>query len=508
MYNLNNANTDTLSLNTETAVNLENAIFDAQLFTQAAQLAIKLLETYLADTSIRGLALIEPQVLLARAKALMTKQHLYINALDTEKLSAMMVLLIKTGIQVHSSGYMGRQFSGVVPLAAVFDFICSVVNQPASFYEAGQLPSVVERLMADEFNRFIGWQNNQFAMVTTSGGSLANLTALLAARNAKYPQFWSKGSVAAGMRPAIALSEDVHYSIMRAIGILGIGTEQIVRLPMNSARQIEISKVATCLNEAVQQGLEVFCIVASAGTTSVGAFDALEDLAKIAAQWQCWLHVDGSHGASLLVSDKLRYKLAGIEQVDSFCLDAHKLLFVPAPCTLLFYKDKAKSYGAFEQQASYVFEQAEDSYTEFDSAKQNFECTKRPSIMNLWVLWALYGKALFADKIEYLCELSQAAYQVLNKTEDFETLHLPESNILCFRYCPANVFAGSSFDFQAMIRKQLRAEGRFFISKVEIDKRTALRVVFMNHRIELKHFCLLLDEIRQIGQALLKTYQS
>jgi L-2,4-diaminobutyrate decarboxylase len=399
---------------------------------------------------------------------------------------------------------MGRQFSGVVPLAGVVDFVSSIVNQPSSFYEAGQLPNVVERLMAEEFNQFIGWEPEQFAMVTTSGGSLANLTAILAARNDKFPDFWAQGAQAyAGQaRPAIAVGADAHYSVSRAAGILGIGDEQIVRLPLNDKYQICMEQVRPALAAARARGLRVFCLVASAGTTSVGAFDPLPELAQVAREQDIWLHVDGAHGASLLVSDQLRGKLQGLAQADSFVLDAHKMLFVPAMCTLLFYKDKAKSYGAFRQDASYVFEKNPDIYTEFDSAEKNFECTKRPLIMNLWVLWVLYGKRLFADKLEQLCRMTQEAYQILNAEADFQTLHQPEANILCFRYLPDNADAVSP-DFQVVIRNRIRSAGKFFISKVNIDGKGALRVVFMNHLTTAAHFRSLLDDIRHTGQTLI-----
>lgn len=481
-------------------------VFDPQLFRKNAEIVISRLEKYLADSSIRGLALTNPSVLLQAAKEMMTEEHEVIASLDEEKLGAIIDLYIKTGIQVHSPGSMGRQFSGVIPLAGIFDLISSIVNQPSSFYEAGQLPNVVERIMADEFNRFIGWEPGRFTMVTTSGGSLANLTALLAARNDRFPRIWSEGMCALERQspPAIAVSEDAHYSVCRAVGILGIGEEQIVRLPINQERQICIEKVRPALEEAAERGMKVFCIVASAGTTSVGAFDPIDELAEIAEEKNIWLHIDGAHGGSLLVSDKLRHKLKGIEKADSFAWDAHKMMFVPAPCTLLFYKNKEKSYGAFHQDASYVFEKEPDIYTEFDSAGKNFECTKRPLIMNLWVLWALYGKALFADKIEYLCQLTRHAYQILKEEPDFETLHQPEANILCFRYLPSNLRKSVFPDFQVAIRNRIREEGKFFISKVDIDGVGALRVVFMNHQIDVDHFRMLLYEIRKIGHELLK----
>jgi len=485
---------------------LATEVFEADKFREYVEIAVAQLQMYLDDTSIRGINLQEPSVLQNAARNLMTKEETTIASFDKDRLKSIIDLYIKTGIQVHSPGFMGRQFSGVVPLAGVFDMVNSIVNQPSSFYEAAQLPSVVDRIMSDELNRFIGFDKDTFTMVTTSGGSLANLTALLAARNDKLPGVWTNGvqaSVQKGI-PAIAISENAHYSITRAAGILGIGENQIVKLPVNSAKQIHVDKVQETLDTAKSKGLNVFCMVASAGTTSIGAFDNLDKLAEIAHSNNIWLHVDGAHGASLLVSDALRHKLKGIEKVDSLTWDAHKMMFVPSPCSLLFYREKEKSYGAFQQEASYVFEKHADVYTEYDSAEKNFECTKRPMIMNLWVLWAIYGRALFSEKIDYLCNLCTDAYSLLEEEPDFEIIHVPESNILCFRYKPDFAVDEFPFDYQVEIRNRIRENGHFFISKVDIDEEAALRVVFMNHQTDVTHFKLLLNEIIYTGQTIIR----
>ncbi|WP_320779183.1 pyridoxal phosphate-dependent decarboxylase family protein [Streptomyces sp. CRN 30] len=477
--------------------------FDVQLFRENTESALAKLEKHLADLSVRGLELADPEQLTRAARALMTTEHDRPAAFDEARLSEIIDLYIRTGIQVHSPGYMGRQFSGVVPLSGVVDFVSSVVNQPSSFYEAGQLPNVAERIMADELNGFIGFRPGTFTMVTTSGGSLANLTALLAARNRAFPGVWSHGTsdLGAVVRPAVAVGADVHYSVARAAGILGIGEDRVVRLPLDAARRIDVARVRPALDEAERRGLTVFCLVASAGTTSVGAFDPLDELAAVARERGLWLHVDGAHGASLLVSDALRHKLRGIDQVDSLAWDAHKMMFVPAPCTLLFYRDREHSLGAFRQTASYVFDEQPSMYTELDSGAKNFECTKRPMIMTLWVLWAMYGKALFAEKIEYLCRLTQDAHAILEEQTDFETLHRPEANIICFRYRPDWIGDAELAEFQVDIRNRVKQRGLFFISKVDVDGVAALRVVMMNHQVTTDHFHLLLDEIRKAGQA-------
>ncbi|MGC5010750.1 pyridoxal phosphate-dependent decarboxylase family protein [Streptosporangium sp. DT93] len=480
------------------------AAFDPDRFRDGAVDIVGRLTTYLADRSVRGLDLLDPAVLLKAARELMTPERQRIADFDADRVSRIVDLYTETGIPVYSPGYMGRQFSGVVPLAGLIDLVGSVVNQPSSFYEAGQLPSVAERLMAEELNRFIGWDRDRFAMVTTSGGSLANLTALLAARNRAFPQIWTRGTGGMPGPPAIAVSEEAHYSVTRAAGVLGIGERQIIRLPVDRAGRIRPDLAGPALAEALRRGLRPFCLVASAGTTSTGAFDPLEELAAVADRYGLWLHVDGAHGASLLLSDLHRDRLRGIERADSLTWDAHKMLFMPAPCTLLFYRDGSAARDAFRQRASYVFDEEPDVYSAYDSAAKNLECTKRPMIMPLWTVWSVYGPALFAQKIDRLCATARQAYRMLAAEPDFAVAHEPESNIVCFRYVPEGLEPGSAHRLQLEIRNRIRGGGRFFISKVDLDGTAALRVVVMNHLIDADHLAMLIDEIRDIGQRVLR----
>ena len=486
------------------AANWSNA-FDQKAFQEYSEIILGKLGNYLNDGSVRGLKIIDPHELTATARSLMTGEHERIPPLDPARFGELVDLYIQTGIQVHSPGYMGRQFSGILPLAGAIDMIGSIVNQPASFYEAGQLPNVAERIMAGEFNRFIGWPEGSYDMVSTSGGALGNMTAILAARNERYPGIWENGYHGLEALPAIAVSEECHYSVSRAAGILGIGERQIVKLPVDGKRRIRADAVEAALDAAKAAGLDVFCIVAAAGTTSLGAVDPLERIADIAHARGIWMHVDGAHGASTLVSERFRHKLKGLEQADSFIMDAHKMLFVPTACTLLFYKNRERANKAFNQVASYVFEKDIDTSADnFDSANKNFECTKRPAIVNLWAMWALYGKSVFAGKIDYLIDLTQAFYGLLLEQDDFEAIHEPELNIICFRYVPQAMSAASLSALQDGIRKRINLDNRFFISKVDIDGVAALRVVFMNHRITGEHYAALLSEIRDSGRRIIR----
>ncbi|WP_298510372.1 aminotransferase class V-fold PLP-dependent enzyme [uncultured Kordia sp.] len=478
-------------------------VFDTNLFEKHSDIIVDKLEAYLLESqqTPKGIDLRKPEELLEEIQDLMNSESS--NTEDT--LKSIIDLYLQTGVQANSPGYMGRQFSSVFPLASVFDFISSMLTQPSSFYEAAQLPSVVRVYMAKELNKYINYPEDEFDMVTTSGGSLANLTALLSARNYYFPEFWEQGilSIKENEIPAIAVSEEAHYSIIRTVEMLGFHKDQIVKLPVNQKRQVDIKKVQPALDQAKKEGFKVFCIVANAATTAVGAFDPIDDLAAAAEKNDCWLHIDGAHGASFLLSEKHRGKLKGIEKADSITWDAHKMMFIPGTCSMLFYKDKRRSKLAFRQNASYVFEKEEDQYTKYDGAKKNIECTKRPMIMNLWGIWMFYGPEVFQQKIDHLCDLGRKAYNVLKANSHFQSLHEPEANMLCFRYKPKGFDSSKLKDFQLQIRNQIKANGNFFISKVNIDGEPALRVVFMNHRIQIDHFKMLLAEIQQIGNRIL-----
>lgn len=473
--------------------------FEPTHFSEAVALAHDRLVNHLHRDEVEGLTQIRPHDLLAQARALMTSGQG--DRFDPQRFADILDLYLRTGIKVNSRGYMARQFSSVPPVAAVFDMISALAPQPGSFYEAGPLPNVADRIIAEEFGALLGWPAGSFEMVSTSGASLANMTAVLAARNRHYATGWKEGVAGdARGRPAVAIGADSHFSVTRIAGILGLGEDQVVRLPLNARRQICTEGAAQALNAAAQRGLHVFCIVAAAGSTSIGANDPLPALAEMARERGAWLHVDAAHNGALLVSNRLRSRVKGLELADSFCLDAHKTMFMPSACTLLFYRQRGVAETAFPQKASYVFDPEEDEISRFESGVKNFECTKRPAILNLWLTWALYGRKFFESKLDYLVDLTQAAHDHLTALPDFTVQHEPESNILCFVHRPQGS-AGLDIDrLQLELRNRVRDAGRYFISKVDLDGATVLRIVMMNHRIGIEDIAGLVEDIRRNGR--------
>lgn len=484
--------------------NLANftSAYNLEDFSKAVEVAHEKLDAHLRCQEIRGVKLERPGILLELARKFMTAKT---NAgLDTDSFGEILDLYLRTGIRTNSRGYMGRQFSSVVPVSAVFDLVTAMAPQPASYYEAGQLANVADKLMAEEFGRLIGWPDGSFDMVTTSGASLANLTAVLVARNQHLKGSWSEGvDASSNRRPGIAIGEDAHFSVSRLAGMLGIGQNQLIKLPLNNKRQICTKSAAATLDAAEKKGIDVFCLVATAGTTSVGAIDPLSALADLCRKRGLWLHVDAAHGGAFLVSDQLRSRLGGIEMADSFCLDAHKMLFMPALCTLLFYRDKSVAATAFPQVASYVSDPFEEEISKFQSGMKNFECTKRPSILNLWITWSLYGRSFIEEKIDYIVSMTKKSYEYIDSLPDFDAVHYPESNIFCFMYRPVGLREEQLGRLQLLLRDSIRAGGRYFLSAVTLDDRPVLRMVIMNHEITLSDIRDLTVEIRRHAKDIL-----
>lgn len=409
-----------------------------------------------------------------------------------------------------SPHYLGHQVPPPIPLAGAFEALCATTNNPSGIYEMGPFPAAAERAMVEALGARIGWQG-EYDGVSTHGGSLANLTALLSARASLFPGYWAEGATAAKRgRPAVLVGADAHYSVARSAGIAGIGTDQILRLPLDDRRRVRPEAIEPAIERARASGLDPFFLVGSACSTPIGAFDPLGPMGEIAARHGLWFHVDAAHGAGLLFSRRHRGLLAGIERADSVTWDAHKMMFVPALCTFLLFRDRRASYETFNQDAPYLFDDEPPpapgprraSPRDFDAALRAVECTRRPMGMPVFALWAAYGPGLFEDLVDLTIGRARELHALLEAAGDFEPLHDPECNIVCFRHVPARLRgrADELSAHQADVRRRLTTSGDFYITTTKLDGASCLRVVVMNPRTERRHLEELLASVRRIGE--------
>lgn len=409
--------------------------------------------------------------------------------------------MLRQGQHLHNPRYIGHQVPASIPLGGLLDAVGSVTNQVMAIYEMGPWATAVEQAMIDRLGSQIGWQPGKFAGLVTHGGSLANLTALLTARNVVLPDCWERG-LAGENQPLLLVQSDAHYSVARSAGVLGIGTDQIVRIGLDDRRRMDPNQLDDQLLDLRAQNRSIIAVVACACATPIGAFDPLETVADVCRRHDVWLHVDAAHGGSAKMSAKYRHLVNGLEQADSLVWDAHKMLFVPALCAFAFYKNREHAFEAFRQDAPYLFDPSAPGMAEFDNGMRTVECTKRAAAFGLWGIWSLFGPQLFADLVDSTFDLGQTFYEKLVAAADFATIHRPQCNIVAFRYIPPAMQDATPEQlsaFQLRVRRRLIESGQFYMVSTKIDGVAALRVTIINPLTTPDHLDQLLDAIRVVG---------
>ena len=321
--------------------------------------------------------------------------------------------MLQRGLNLHNPRYVGHQVPAPVPLAGLFDAVGSVTNQVMAVYEMGPWATAVEQAMIRELGATIGWAPDTFAGAVTHGGSLANLTALLTARNVALGDVWERGLTGDRPQPVLVTHADAHYSVARAAGILGLGSRQIRHAGLDDLGRMDPRRLDEQLTSLRAQGRPIVAVSACSCATPTGAFDPLEEIAAVCREHGVWLHVDAAHGGAALLSERHRHLVAGLEQADSVTWDAHKMLFVPGLCAFVFYRDKRHGFEAFRQDAPYLFDPAAPGLADYDSGIRTVECSKRAATFGLWGVWSLFGRRLFTDMVDVTFGLGRTFYDKL-----------------------------------------------------------------------------------------------
>jgi L-2,4-diaminobutyrate decarboxylase len=424
-----------------------------------------------------------------------------------ERFAALVQTALDHGLNLHDPRYIGHQVPAPAPLAGLFDAVGSVTNQCMAIYDMGPWATAVEWALVERLGEALGWRRGEFAGLATHGGSLANLTGLLTARNVALGDGWEVGLSGRRPPPAVVVHADAHYSVARAAGILGLGARRVVRVRLDARRRMDV----TCLDETLRalrsEGRPVVAVVACACSTPVGAFDPLEDVADVCRRHGVWLHVDAAHGGAACLSPRFRHLVAGLDRADGVVWDAHKMLFVPALCAFVLYRDRAHVFEAFRQDAPYLFDPSAPGIAEFDSGLRSVECTKRAAAFGLWGVWSLFGPQLFADMVEVTFDMGRTFYEKLAAAPDFVPLHEPQCNIVAFRHVPDELRDAppeALGRFQLELRRRIIESGEFYIVSTKIDGLGALRVTVINPLTAPEHLDRLIDALRRAGRELVR----
>jgi L-2,4-diaminobutyrate decarboxylase len=368
--------------------------------------------------------------------------------------------------------YGAQQVAAPIPAAALVESVVAAMNQSLAVWEMSPIATAIDRDLMTGFKKLFGFPRPAEGSLVP-GGAFANLTALLAARDALVPQASKSGQA----RIAIIVGAQAHYSIARAAAILGLGRDAVFKVPLDAEFCTEVSQVTRSFASARKSGFRKFILVGSSGSTPTGSFDNLGALAEIARKQRAWFHVDAAHGAGLAFSRRFRSRLKGLGGVDSMIFDPHKMMFMPLAAGGVLVRDGARLLGPLQEQAPYLF----GSQRRWpDLGQFTIACSQRFDALKTWLVWRVYGGELWDHLTTHVCDVARAAFQYCSESEILEPVHQPHSNIFCFRLRGRH---DRDSDRRCWaIKEQLNESGFAYISSTVLDGRRVLRIVVMNPR--------------------------
>jgi L-2,4-diaminobutyrate decarboxylase len=403
--------------------------------------------------------------------------------------------IIDRSIHIHHPKYMGHQLCPPAPVAALTGLLGELINNGMAIYEMGAAGTAIERVIIELLAGKIGYDDNGDGYIT-SGGTIGNLTALLAARqNAVETDIWEDGI---DESLGVMVSSEAHYSVDRALRIMGFGSKGIIKIPVDDNFCLDTSLLDDYYNEAEDKGIKVIAVVGSAPSTSTGMYDDLQTIADFCRNKDLWFHVDGAHGGGAIFSQKYRHLLKGVEHADSVVIDGHKMLMTPALLTFVMFKNKDVSYSTFNQKAQYLWEKSQDEEW-FNLARRTIECTKLMMSIKFYSLLILYGEEIFDKSVTHLYNLGSMFAEKIRQRVNFELALEPHSNIVCFRYIIKNSTEREIDSINSSIRNNLLKKGDFYIVQTTLNKRVYLRTTIINPATNSKIFDELLDEIEKLS---------
>ncbi len=462
--------------------------FDPEAFRRDGHRVVDRLADYLARCARREgntvLPWWEPGDLVARTPELGDE--------PAEDLTSFLDELIARTLRLHDPRAMGHQDGVPLPTAALGGFISSVLNNDPSVYETGPGVLAMEQRLLEWMCRELGYGPGAGG-VFTSGGSLGNLTALLAARQAKAGvDAWTLGEAATGPL-CVLVSEQAHYCVARSVQMMGWGAEGCVKVPVDSDYRLRPDALANACAAAQRSGRRPIAVVASACTTATSSFDPLHDIADFCAERDLWMHVDGAHGASAVLSPSYRHLVDGIERADSVVWDGHKMMMMPSLLTGVLFRDARRSYETFRQEATYLFEERPDEEW-YNPGNRTVECTKPAMATRLYLALRVHGIGVLREYVTRTFDLARRFADALRAADDFELAVEPGANIVCFRFVASDT--GDPDALQAALRQRLIRNGAYYLTQAELRNALWLRVSLMNPGTTLADLIGLLDEVR------------
>ncbi|XP_048414422.1 glutamate decarboxylase 1 isoform X1 [Stegostoma tigrinum] len=419
---------------------------------------------------------------------------------------------LKYGVKTGHPRFFNQLSSGLDIIGLVGEWLTSAANTNMFTFEIAPVFTIIEEVLLKKMSTVLGWSHDETDGIFLPGGAMSNLYSILVARYKRFPEVKTEG-VASFPRMVLFTSELGHYSVMKGAMVLGFGTHSVVPVKCNSRGKIISAELEANIIEAKQKGFVPLYINATAGTTVYGAFDPLNEIADICEKHHLWMHVDAAWGGGLLMSQKHRYKLAGIERANSVTWNPHKIMGVPLQCSAILIHEKGLLQDCNEMCAQYLFQNDKLYDVSYDTGDKTILCGRHVDVFKFWLMWKAKGTSGFEKQINKCFELAEYLHSKLRGRNDFKLVFddKPEHTNVCFWYIPPSLRElpeSAKKDNQLhqvapKIKARMMEEGSLMVGyQPQGDKVNFFRVVFSNPATNKSDVDFLIEEITRLGKDL------
>lgn len=388
--------------------------------------------------------------------------------------------LLTKGLNPASGGHLGYIPGGGIYAGVLGDYLAALYNQYAGIYYGGPGAVKIENELIRWLGSLMGYPDGSLGNLT-SGGSIANLIAVVTAREARGIKSREIPEL------CIYLTEQVHHCVHKAIRISGLGEAQIRTIGLDDGYRMDTGDLKWAIEEDLRVGLRPFMVIGTAGTTDTGAIDPLDEIADLCELYKIWFHVDAAYGGFFVLCDlntqegqPLKEAFKGMERSDSLAIDPHKGLFLSYGLGAVLIKDLESQYKAHYYRAAYM-QDTLSSQEELSPADLSPELTKHFRGLRLWIPLRLYGIKPFVSCLEEKILLCRYFYEEIKKM-GFQTGPFPQTSVCVYRYIPKS---GDPNAFNQALVDKVISDGRVFVSSTQLSGEYWIRIAILSFRTHL-----------------------
>jgi len=415
--------------------------------------------------------------------------------------------VLKYAVKTGHPRYYNQLWAGVDISSLMGQWVTSTTNTNMFTYEIAPVYLMMEQSILEKMRGYVGFTEGDGLLYP--GGSISNIQAMALARYKHCPDIKNKGVF--GYKKLITFtSEECHYSIGKAAGLLGLGMDNVVKINTDARGKMIVADLEAKIKESIEKGDQPFFVNATAGTTVGGAYDPFNEIADICEKYKIWMHVDGAWGGSVIVTPKYKHLMDGVHRADSVTWNPHKLLNTLLQCSVLLTKEKGLLEASNNAGATYLFQKDKKLYdVKWDTGDKTFQCGRHNDVLKLWLMWKAKGTNGIVETINTAFENARHLADQCKKRDNYVLLREPECTNVCFRYIPPKIAAMPDgpekldrlYKVPPEIKKHLTLEGTIMVGYQPLKKEgNFFRMITASPATNTADMDFILDEIERLGK--------